>query len=55
MATDLRRELERRGWRIRYVPHQVIEDYNDCYRAVYRGKVVYPPAADKLGIPLNEI
>ncbi len=55
MATDLRRELEKHGWRIRYVPHEVIADYNACYRVVYRGKVIHPPAADRLGIPLNEV
>ncbi|RLG79114.1 MAG: hypothetical protein DRO10_01065 [Thermoprotei archaeon] len=55
MATDLRRELEEHGWRIRYVPHNVIEDHNACYRVVYRGRIIYPPAADRLGIPLNEI
>lgn len=55
MAMDLGRELEKLGWRLRYVPHDVIEDHNACYRVVYRGKVIYPPAADRLGIPLNEI
>jgi len=55
MATDLRRELEKRGWRLRYVPHEVIAEHNACYRVVYRGKVIYPPAADSLGIPLNEV
>ncbi len=50
-----REEIERMGWRVRYVPHEVIEDYNACYRVVYNGKVIYPPAADVLGIPLNEI
>ncbi len=55
MATNLRKELEKLGWRVRYVPHDVIEDHNACYRVMYRGKVIYPPAADRLGIPLNEI
>ena len=55
MVTVLREKLEKLGWRIRYVPHSVIEDYNACYRIVYKGKTIYPPAADRIGIPLNEI
>ncbi len=52
---NIKEEIEKLGWRIRYVPHEVIEDYNACYRVEYRGRVIYPPVADKLGIPLNEI
>ena len=49
-------ELVRRlGWRVRYVPHSVTEDYNACYRVAYKGTVIAPPAAERLGIPLNEI
>ena len=55
MATNVREEIEKLGWRVKYVPHEVIEDYNACYRVVYHGKMIYPPAASKLGIPLNEI
>ncbi|MCD6300796.1 MAG: hypothetical protein J7L82_01855 [Staphylothermus sp.] len=55
MVTDLKRELEELGWSIRYVPHKLIENHNACYKVVYRGKVIYPPTADRLGIPLNEI
>lgn len=43
------------GYRVVYVPHEIIKDYNACYRVEYDGKIIYPPAADKLGIPLNEI
>ena len=50
-----RAEAERLGYKIVYVPHEVIKDYNACYRVIYDGKLIYPPAADKLGIPLNEI
>ncbi len=52
---SLREKIEKLGWRVRYVPHEVIEDYNACYRVNYKGKIIYPPATDKLGIPLNEI
>ncbi len=52
---NVKEEIRRLGWRIRYVPHEVIRDYNACYRVTYKGKTIYPPAADKLGIPLNEI
>lgn len=52
---SIKEEIRKLGWRIRYVPHEVIEDYNACYRVEYKGKVISPPAADKLGIPLNTI
>ncbi|MGY4706588.1 ComEA family DNA-binding protein [Candidatus Bipolaricaulota sp. J31] len=49
------RELKRRGYKVVYVPHEAIEDHISCYRVEYEGRVIHPPAADKLGIPLNEI
>ena len=55
MPSDVSVLLRGLGWRVRYVPHRVIKDYNACYRVVYRGRVIAPPAADRLGIPLNEI
>ncbi len=48
-------EARRLGYRVRYVSHDVIKDYNACYNVIYDGKVVKPRAADVLGIPLNEI
>ena len=54
-AVGTREVIEELGWKVRYIPHKVIEDYNACYRVEYRGKVIFPPAADALGIPLNEI
>ena len=47
--------LERLGYRVVYVPHEIICKYNACYRVLYEGKEINPPAADELGIPLNEI
>ncbi len=43
------------GYKVEYVPHEVIKDYNACYNVIYKGKHIKPPTADKLGIPLNEI
>ena len=54
MATP-RDVFERRGWTVEYVPHDEIKEYNACYRVEYDGEAIYPPAADRLGIPLNEI
>ena len=55
MTMGVREELRRLGWRVRYVPHEVISEFNACYRVEYKGRIIYPPAADRLGIPLNEI
>ncbi len=52
---DPRKEVTRQGWSLVYIPHDKIENYNACYRVKYRGEKIYPPAADDLGIPLNEI
>ncbi len=48
-------EIRKLGWKIRYVPHEIIQDFNACYRVKYKEKIIYPPAADRLNIPLNEI
>lgn len=50
-----REEAKRLGWKVVYIPAKEIEDYNACYRVEYAGELIYPPAADDLGIPLNEI
>lgn len=50
-----REEAKRLGWEVVYISHEEIEDYNACYRVEYQGDKIYPPAADDLGIPLNEI
>lgn len=52
---SVREEIEKLGFRIIYVPHEVIEDYNACYRVEYKGKLIFPSAANKLGIRLDEI
>lgn len=49
------RLLDEHAYRIRYVPHETIEDYNATYNVVFRGKHVTTNAARELKIPLNEI
>jgi len=48
-------QVERLGYRVKYVPHRVIADYNATYNVMYRGQHVITGAARKLKIPLNEI
>jgi len=48
-------EVKKLGYRVRYVNHEVIKDYNACYNVIYDGKVIKPRAAEILGIPINEI
>jgi len=52
---DPKVEVANLGYRVRYVPHEIIKEHNACYNVIYNGKHIKPPAADKLGIPLNEI
>ncbi len=52
---DPGKELGDLGYKVVFVPHERIADHIACYRVNYRGKDIHPPAADKLGIPLNEI
>jgi competence protein ComEA len=44
-----------RGWQVVYISPERIEDYNACYRVYFEGGLIYPNAADHLGIPVNEI
>lgn len=52
---DVRRKVASLGYRVRYVPHDVVGDHVACYHVVYQGRIVKPAAAKSLGIPLNEI
>jgi competence protein ComEA len=47
--------LEKQKYTMRYVPHNIIEDYNPTYNVIYRNKHVTTAAAEELRIPLNEI
>ena len=49
------REIEDLGYKVVFVPHEIIADHIACYRVRYRGKEICPSAAAKLEIPLNEI
>ncbi len=48
-------EARKLGYRVVYVPHRLIREYIACYKVIYEGQLIYPPAALRLGIPLNEI
>lgn len=51
----VKERIRKLGYKVVYVPREDIEDYNACYRVTYKGKLVFPPAANKLRIPLNEM
>lgn len=53
--SGIKEEIRKHGYKIMYVTHRVIKDYNACYNVEYKGKTIRPLAAGKLGIPLNEI
>ncbi len=55
MSEEIWEEIRNRGYKVRYIPHAKIKEYNACYRVVYNGKEIYPPAALKLEIPTGEI
>jgi competence protein ComEA len=43
------------AYKVRYVPHETIEDYNAAYNVICENKHITTGAAKELGIPLNEI
>jgi competence protein ComEA len=47
--------LDKYAYKVRYVPHRTIEDYNATYNVTCKNKHITTNAAKKLGIPLNEI
>ncbi|MGB9675944.1 MAG: hypothetical protein ACPL0C_01990 [Candidatus Bathyarchaeales archaeon] len=47
--------LKEHAYKIRYVPHEIIEDCNATYNVIFQNKYVTTNAAKKLNIPLNEI
>lgn len=38
-----------------YKPHETMAEYNAFYRVEYDGEVIAPPAARRMGVPLNEV
>lgn len=59
MTKDMFKEtkdlLVRHGYRVCFVPHKTIEDYNATYNVVFDDRVITTGASEELGIPLNEI
>jgi competence protein ComEA len=55
MLKDTEELLEKHGYRIVYVPHDVIEDYNATYNVICEDQLITTGAAKALGIPMNEI
>ena len=51
---DVRRQIASLGYRIRYVPHDVVGAHVACYHVVYKGRTVRA-GPESLSIPLNEI
>ena len=55
LFTETMKLLTKHAYEIRYVPHEVIEDYNATYNVVCGNKHITTNAAKELDIPLNEI
>ena len=53
--TNIRKKIESHGYKVVYVSHEIIKDYNACYNVIYDGKIACPNAGRMLGIPINEI
>lgn len=47
--------LARYAYKVQYVPHKIIEDYNATYNVICENKHITTGAAKELGIRLNEI
>ncbi|MBO3842255.1 MAG: hypothetical protein FGF48_07560 [Candidatus Brockarchaeota archaeon] len=52
---DTFKMLVKHAYKVRYVPHEVIEDYNATYNVIFKDKHIVTNAARELKIPLNEI
>ncbi|WP_265111154.1 helix-hairpin-helix domain-containing protein [Halosolutus halophilus] len=52
---DPKAEMEALGYDIVYKPHKQMAEYNAFYRVEYDGDVIAPPAARRMGVPLNEV
>lgn len=47
--------MEELGYDVVYKPHETMAEYNAFYRVEYDGEVIAPPAARRMGVPLNEV
>lgn len=54
-SMEIKAQLKKLGYKIRYAPAKVIGAHIACYYVEYKGKRIRPRAAMKLKIPLNEI
>jgi len=52
---NVKNEIKRLSYKIVYVSHKVVKNHIACYNVRYKGKLIRPPVAIKLRIPLNEI
>ena len=50
-----RSQIQRLGYRLRYVPHEIIGEHVACCYVSYKGRKVRPRAAIPMAVPLNEI
>ena len=55
MFQETMKSLREYTYKVRYVPHETIEDYNATYNVICGNKHVTIGAAKELGIPLSEI
>ena len=55
LLKETQKLLAKCSYKIVYVPHEAIEDYNATYNVSCENKLITTNAAKQLGIPLNEI
>jgi competence protein ComEA len=55
MLEETMEMLARYGYRVVYVSHRIIEDYNATYNVMCAGKLITTSAAKELDIPSGEI
>lgn len=54
-SLEPRSEIEELGYDVVYKPHSEMAKYNAFYRVEYDGEEIAPPAARRMGVPLNEV
>jgi competence protein ComEA len=54
-VNEPRKVAAKLGYKVVYVPHSIIEDYNATYNVIYEGKVITTNASKSIGVPINEI
>jgi len=51
----IKQKIKKLGYKIRFVPHELIKNHIAFYNVKYKGKIIRPKIAEKLRVPLNEI